>query len=353
MRAENRLRWAGTWAVWWILPAWLGPALVSTAAETGEDKTVASPKITVARQLGFGPAEKLLIIHGDDAGMCHSANVGTLEAMTAGVVSSASAMVPCPWFPEFAQMSREHPDLDVGLHLTLTSEWKHYRWRPVTPINQVPGLIDDEGFMFRDVWGVMTNAEASEVERELRAQVERALAFGMKPTHVDSHMGTLFARPDFFGAYRKVANEFGLPYLLPKLSEERLAKMDAGTRAMGKMILATMGDSNEFTVDDLVSISGDVPLEKQTAFYIDTIRGLKPGITEIIIHCGVDGPELTAVSGSHRRRDMDRRAFMDPAVKKVIAEEGVRLLTWREIGERQRKHLGLHANVKRPPGNTR
>lgn len=323
-------------AICW--PAW------AQAAESATSPAPVAPVQTVAQGLGFGTGERLLIIHADDAGMCHSANVGTIEAMTRGVVNSASVMVPCSWMPEMAAWRREHPDLDIGVHGTLTSEWRHYRWRPVVPFDEVPGLIDPEGFLWRGVKDVALHAKADEVERELRAQVKRAIDFGLKPTHLDTHMGTVYARPDFFAAYRKVALEFRLPYLLPRLSDERLAMMDPLTRVVAAAIKNQMAGSPEFTLDDLVSIEGDVPLEKQKDFYMEVIRKLKPGITQIIIHCGVEGDELKAVTGSHARRDMDRQAFCDPEVKRLIESEGVRLITWREIGERQRKHHGLHAD---------
>src|SRR5512146_2707890 len=189
--------------------------------------------------------------------------MATVEAMTKGVVNSASIMVPCPWFPEIADHCRSHPDADFGIHATLTSEWKYYRWRPVTPWDKVPGLLDGEGLMWRGVEGTALHAKAEEVERELRAQVQRAIAFGIKPTHIDTHMGTVFSRPDFFQAYRRVALEFKLPYLFPRLSSERLAKMDVLTRATVAMIRTQMAGTKEFTLDDLVSISGDVKLEGQ------------------------------------------------------------------------------------------
>ncbi len=315
----------------------------------GAAEPASRPAPTVAEMLGFAPGERLLIIHGDDAGMCHSANRGTIRAMTEGFVNSASIMVPCPWLPEIAEHCRRHPEADFGVHGTLTSEWGRYRWRPVLPHDQVPGLVDAEGYLFRDVLGAASNAGADEVERELRAQVRRAIAFGIRPTHLDTHMGTVFARLDFFRAYRTVANEFGLPYLLPRVRPARAAMLDALTRGVVSAIENEMSATREFTLDDLVSVGRDVPVDRQKQFYVDAIRGLKPGITQIIIHCGIDDAELQAISGTHRRRDMDTRVFTDPEVKKVIEDEGVRLITWREIGRRQRDRLGLHRQAATTP----
>jgi len=303
----------------------------------GRAVATSQPARTVAEDLGFGPVERLLIIHGDDAGMCHSANVGTIEALSRGVVNSSSIMTPCPWLLEIAAYCREHPDADFGVHIALTSEWKHYRWGAVAPRPEVPGLLDTDAYLWPGVAEVVLHATADEVEREIRAQVKRALAVGIRPTHIDTHMGTVFGRPDFFQAYRKVANEFKLPYLLPRLREEVLATRDPLTRMTALALKNQMSGSREFTLDDLISIEGHVPVEKQKQFYIDAIRKLKPGITQIIIHCGVEGEELKAITGTNARRDMDRQVFCDPEVKAVLAAERIRLITWREIGERQRR----------------
>ena len=152
---------------------------------------------TTAERLGRAGA-KLLMVHADDAGMCHSVNLATTDALLSSSVQSASIMVPCPWLLEIAEFAKQHTDLDLGLHLTLTSEWKHYRWRPVAPPDKVKGLLDPEGYLWRDVRSVATHATPAEVETELRAQIERAKQFGIRFTHVDTHMGTLYARPESF-----------------------------------------------------------------------------------------------------------------------------------------------------------
>jgi predicted glycoside hydrolase/deacetylase ChbG (UPF0249 family) len=306
---------------------------------------------TVATMLGFGPDEKLLIIHGDDAGMCHSANLGTIEAMSKGVVNSASIMVPCPWVTEIAEYCRKHPDADFGVHGTLTSEWKAYRWGPVSPSDQVPGLLDGQGYLWRDVRGPYSRAKPEEIEQELRAQVKRAIAFGIRPTHLDTHMGTVFSRMTFFQAYRKVANEFGLPCLLPRLRPERMTRLSPVMAAVATALTADREISREATLDDLISIEKGTTLETQKQFYIDAIRALRPGITQIIVHCAIDDPELEAVTGSHLVRDMDTRVFTDAGVKRLIESEGVRLITWREIGRRQRDVLGLHASPTTKAGS--
>ncbi|HET7560131.1 MAG TPA: polysaccharide deacetylase family protein, partial [Limnochordia bacterium] len=168
----------------------------------------------LAERLGRPPGAKLLIVHADDAGMCHSANAATMRALTEGIVSSTSVMVPCPWFPELAAWVREHPEADVGVHLTLTSEWRYYRWRPTAPLTSVPGLLDGEGFMWREPEEVSAHASPTEVEIELRAQIEQALAFGIRPTHLDSHMGTLYYDPRYLQVFVAVSRAYGMTPML-------------------------------------------------------------------------------------------------------------------------------------------
>ncbi len=307
----------------------------SVALAADEDPAA---NMTVAQQLGYPADAKLLIVHSDDAGMSHSATLGTIKGMTEGMVNSASIMMPCPWSSEAAEYYRNHPDMDFGLHMTLTAEWKHFRWRSVMPYDKVPGLHDEDGFMWRDVSDVARHAPAKEVEDELRAQVKRALHYGIKPTHLDTHMGTVFARPDFFQAYRKVANEFGLPYLLPRISPKLQDRLSPAMRLVANTINKNLWKSGEITLDHLIQISGSHDDESQRKFYLDALRNLKPGITQIIIHCGLDNAELRGITNSAHRRWIDTEVFCSPEVKQLIKSEGIQMITWREIGERQKAY---------------
>lgn len=280
-------------------------------------------------------ARRYVIIHADDAGMSHSVNLATIEAMEKGCVSSASIMVPCPWFPEIAAYSKEHPEKDFGLHLTLNSEWKVYRWPPVAPRERVPGLVDKEGFLHRDVAAVAASATASEVEIELRAQIERARQFGVPFTHLDTHMGALVSRPDFVDVYVKLGIEFNLPVLFVRdahKNEQTLKSYPALVERAEELTRAL--DARRLPMlDSLAQFYGGDTQEMRKESYLRALRELKPGVTEIIIHCGIDNSELQAITNSSTNRDGDRRIFTDAAVMDEIKKLGIEVISWKQFHE--------------------
>ncbi|MFN3650274.1 MAG: polysaccharide deacetylase family protein [Armatimonadota bacterium] len=285
---------------------------------------------TLAERLGHGPETRLLMIHADDIGMCHSVNAASQRALTEGIVSSGSIMVPCPWFPAIAAWSKAHPEACLGLHLTLTSEWQHYRWRPVTPPDRVPGLLDPDGFLWRRVEDVAKHARAEEVEREIRAQIDRALAFGLKPTHVDSHMGTLFSRPDFFEAYVKVAAETRLMPMLPGPTPEILLEARQLGIDYGKMV-ERLQAGGFVILDRLVtSLTGSTYEARMTEFE-KLVRELKPGVTELIVHLAGNDEEIRHVTGNWEPRYNELRLCTDPAARKLLEREGVKRVSYRDL----------------------
>ena len=279
------------------------------------------------------PGQRYVIIHADDAGMSHSVNLATIEAMEKGCVSSASIMVPCPWFPEIAAYSKEHPEKDFGLHLTLNSEWKIYRWGPVSPREKVPGLVDKDGFLHRDVAAVVANATANEVEIELRAQIERARQFGVPFTHLDTHMGALVSRPDFVDVYVKLGIEFNVPVLFVRdaqKSDLTLKAYPALAERAAELTLAL--DARRLPMlDSLAPFYGGETHEMRKESYLKVLRELKPGVTEIIIHCGIDNAELKAITNSSANRDSDRRIFTEADVMDEIKRLGIEVISWKQF----------------------
>jgi chitin disaccharide deacetylase len=281
---------------------------------------------------------RYLIIHADDAGMCHSHNVATIEAMEKGVVSSASIMVPCAWFPEMADYAKKHPERDFGVHLTLTSEWKHYRWGPVAPRGKVPSLLDEQGFMWARVSDVARHAKLDEVEIELRAQIDRAIAFGVPITHLDTHMGSMAARGDLLKLYVKLGLEYDQPIMVPRQMSQADKEEYADVTEQAEAMFAALAKRGLPVIDYLPTVPTGSEFEAKKAVYLRWFEELKPGVTQLILHCGVDGPELSAVTGSHANRDTDRRVFCDPDIAAKLDECGIRVIGWKELREiNQRK----------------
>jgi predicted glycoside hydrolase/deacetylase ChbG (UPF0249 family) len=290
-----------------------------------------------AVQLGYDANDRLLIIHADDIGMSHSVNLATIEAFKQGAISSGSIMVPCPWFPEIAAWARENPDADLGLHLTLTSEWKYYRWRPVAPPDKVPGLIDEEGYMWRSEKQTAAKATAQEIEIELRAQIERAIAFGIKPTHLDTHMGTLYTRKDFFDVYTKLGKEYGMPVMVMRASPEMIAYGKATGSPITEEVLKKVEADGFAMLDHLVTgVPGRDYAERKKSYH-ELLRNLKPGVTMLIVHLGLADAELKAITGSWPQRNGDLLSLLDPETKALIKELGIKLITFRELGKLARK----------------
>jgi len=277
---------------------------------------------TIAERLGHPADSKLLILHADDLGAAHSIDAASFDGLDKGAVTSASIMIPTPWVTEVAAYARSHPNADLGLHLTLTSEWETYRWGSVEPSDKVTSLLDSVGTFPNDEKFVAQRAKPAEVELEIRAQVNRALALGIHPTHLDSHMGSLFTTPELIATYVKVAHDYHLPFLAVKGSP--LAAPQAGL-APGDVVL------------DAVVIAGpEIPRDKWKAFYLKAIADLKPGVTEMIVHLGHDDSELQAVTVNHeaygsawRQRDYD--VMNSPEFKKALKDNHVILVTWREL----------------------
>jgi predicted glycoside hydrolase/deacetylase ChbG (UPF0249 family) len=278
---------------------------------------------TIAERLGYAPDAKLLIIHADDLAVAHSEDSASFDALDKHAVTSASIMVPCPWLSEVAEYAKAHPDADLGLHLTLTSEWKSYRWGPVASANTVPSLLDPSGYLWPDTPQALGALKPAEVEREIRAQIERANAFGIHPTHLDSHMGTLFSRPDLFAVYVKVAHEYKLPFLA-------FIAPDTPTQ------LSSLLSDKDVLVNAVVIANPSIHPADWKTFYINAIKNLKPGVTEIIVHLGHDDAELQAITVDHsdygaawRQRDYD--VMTSPEFKRAIEDNHVILIRWRDL----------------------
>jgi hypothetical protein len=336
----------------WILLVWLSVHFLP----------VKSQDSTWAEKLGFPSGSRVVVLHVDDVGLSLDANNGAIEAMTKGVASSCSMMMPCPWIPGYFHYLKDHPDTDAGLHLTLTSEWKDYRWGPLAGKPAVPGLVDAEGAMWASVEDVVRHATPDEVEKEIRAQVERALAMGFKPTHLDSHMGTLFATPAFIQRYVKVGMEYKIPVMFPGGHNILIAQQLKSTAAdmqMARGVGRSLWNAGLPVIDDLhnesyaLHLPPGIPATEanlrtyKTKYYIDALKSVRPGITYIIMHCIKPTEVFQSISDSGPIRFGDLLAMTNPELRKFIEKEGIIITTMRELMERRNK---LGGGVKQGAG---
>jgi predicted glycoside hydrolase/deacetylase ChbG (UPF0249 family) len=295
--------------------------LLATTASTTHAQTVGK---SLAEKLGYARDAKLVIVHADDLGMTHSVNAASIKGLESGLVTSASIMVPCPWFPEMADYAKSHLDADLGLHLTLTSERVFYRWGPVAPHDKVPSLLDANGY-FHLNWTNTAHIDAREVELELRAQIERALAMGVRPTHLDSHQYRLFENgKDIFQSVLRVAHEYKLPVFLVR---DWFAE---------RPYLESSLSPDDLVVDHTVTIEPGVAPEKWADFYTTALKNLQPGVTVFIIHLAFDDDEMRAATrerdtwgAAWRQRDFNY--FTSAEFRALVREQNIKLVTWREL----------------------
>jgi len=283
---------------------------------------------TLTEELGFARDAKLLIINADDSGLCHSANMATLRALEMGAVSTTTAMPPCPWFAEMAGIAAANPELDVGLHLTVNCEWRRYRWAPVAGAGAVPSLVGPDGFFWPSEEDTVAHGTVEDVRTEMRAQIERALVLGMKPTHLDNHMGPLHYRLDFFEAMVELGHEYGLPVRTPFYHEVAAAHDMPCIQSFGMYYAPDGGKKSKFEL------------------YEAHLTNLEPGVHEIAVHLADDTDEWRELCyvavDDHPWEDriFDYEYVTSTATKNRLETLGIQLIGYRALQEAWRKRLG-------------
>lgn len=283
----------------------------------------------LSERLGYKPTDRLLIVNCDDAGMCHSANLAVIDGQEKGLITSSTIMMPCPWSGAMTDYARNHPEKDFGVHLTHTAEWRFYRWGPVSPKEQVKGLCDPDGFLWRSVEEVYAHAKPEEAIAEGRAQIKRALAEGVPVTHIDSHMGTMQLSPEFVKGYIQLAMEFNLPLRMPsQATMERFNQPDMREQLSSQGLVFT----DYFVYDEMQNYKEVKP------FWTSVIKNLKPGVTEIFIHASRMSEELKAITGTAEKRSQEAACFTtDDEIRQLIKDQGVILIGYKPLLELQRK----------------
>uniref|UniRef100_UPI0032180910 polysaccharide deacetylase family protein n=1 Tax=uncultured Draconibacterium sp. TaxID=1573823 RepID=UPI0032180910 len=296
---------------------------------------IAQDKITNAEKLGFPAGKKVLLLHCDDAGMCEEANIAVQAYSLKDHIQSAAVMMPCPNAEEMVEWAKKHPKADIGVHLTLTSEWKKYRWAPLTKASKVPGLIDPQGKMWHEVPDVVMHASAKEVETEVRAQIDKMIKMGYTPSHIDTHMGTLYGSAEYVKVFLKIASEYRIPANAIDLSDPDVVEFyQKAGYPINDEVIGLLANYKLPKLDNFGSVPKGKSYKEKRQNFFNLVNALKPGLTEIIFHPSIETDNLKSITGSWQQRVWEAEMFSDPVVINFFKENDIILTNWTEIMKR-------------------
>jgi predicted glycoside hydrolase/deacetylase ChbG (UPF0249 family) len=285
----------------------------------------------VLKKLGYANNDRLVIIHTDDIGMCHASIQAFMELWKFGLISSGATMVPSSWFPHVARYCQQHPDVDMGVHLTLTSEWESYRWSAISTRERASGLYDAQGYFYRSSEEAQANATPEAVQVELQAQLERAICAGINVTHIDTHMSTV-AHPKFVTAYVSLAIQNRIPFLLPRLDETgyRALGLDAETAHLAIGLVDQLEEQGIPLVDNASGLDLAKP-QNRLEQAKQAIAELQPGITHFVIHPSINTEELQAITPDWQARVADYNTFKNEQFHEYIHNSGVQIIGYKQL----------------------
>jgi predicted glycoside hydrolase/deacetylase ChbG (UPF0249 family) len=291
-------------------------------------------------QLGFESQARIAIFHADDVGMCHGANAAFEELSRRGTITCGAVMVPCPWFPEAAEMAARNSRLDVGVHLTLTSEWTPYRWAPISTARRSSGLIDENGYFWQRLPMLAPKVVPEAAEAEMRAQIERALSAGIDVTHLDTHMGAALL-PSLLEIYLRLGREYRLPILFPRNLRDYTSVLDfEGVSLEDHFAELEKLEREGWPLVDYFRMSPWVPKEDTGRVYRELIAGLPAGLTMIALHPTRSGEIVAIVPAKAHFRTEEYRLLKNPDFKKFVAAQGIRPIGFRPLRDWLRRPGG-------------
>ncbi len=279
----------------------------------------------LAELLGYPQDAKLLIIHADDMGLSQSVNSACIKAFENNSITSGSLMMPCPWALDMATWVKDHPGYDVGIHLTLTAEWALYKWGGLTSSDQIPSLLDKNGYFYPSVEEVAKAVKADEAGKEMRAQIDRAISLGVLPTHIDTHMGSVMATPELIKIYLGLSDEYHLPVLFPR-----------AYLAMLPPDISNAMSSKVFLIDNLFMLEPTMITGNWIDPYKQAIEAMKPGLNDMIVHIAIDNDEMKAITLGHddygsKWRQNDLNMIQSKEFKDLLKKNNIILVTWKQV----------------------
>ncbi len=292
--------------------------------------------MNLAERLGFAPDDRVIILNADDVGSTHAANAAAFECLEHGSLKTASIMVPAPWFHEAAGYARSHPEADLGVHMTLTCEYDAYRWRALTDRSAAPGLYDEEGCLWRTLAEATEHISVAEAERELRAQIDRALEAGIDVTHLDTHMGTV-VHPKVVETYVSLGLEYGIPLFIYRPNPERLRSAGLGDYWDAfEPQLRRLDEAGFPVLDHILPGTLDHAPDIKEAYFKDVFANLRPGLTHLLVHPAKPSDEVSAMTESAHLRAKDYELFRDRRMADELARLGVQTIGYRRIRDAYR-----------------
>ena len=292
--------------------------------------------MNLAERLGYRADDRVLIVHADDVGVTHASNEATFEGMEGGSITCASILVPCPWFAEVAEYCRSRSEADFGIHLTLICEYPRYRWRALSGRETSPTLYDAQGQMWLTTQEAVARVSPADAAREIRAQIEAALAAGIDVTHLDTHSGTVLF-PNFIESYISLGIEYQLPLFLIRPSRQLLEA--SGMLEFWEVLESEVKRAEEAGLPILDGILADMPgrpPEEKEAYYKSLFAGLQPGVTHFLIHPAKPSDELSSINADALARAKDYELFRDGTMRQHVEGLGIRLIGYREIRDAHR-----------------
>lgn len=291
---------------------------------------------TWAERLGYPAGKRVIILHADDSGMCAEANAAMIAYVEKEQIQSSSVMMPCPYADSVMAWYKAHPEKDIGLHLTLTSEWKTYRWPPLAGVGNVPTLVDPDGFMWRDVRSVVQHADAKEVETELRAQIEHASALGVYPGHMDTHMGTVYGSLEFTKIYLQLAMEYNIPAMVIEFTGPIVQKFRSQGYPITDELVSYISNYTLPKLDDFWSVPDGNSYDDKKSKFMHLVQSLPPGLHEIIFHPSIETAHLKSITNSWQQRVWEAQMFSDTEVLNFFENENIVFTNWKEMMQRFR-----------------
>ena len=294
-------------------------------------------------QLGYPPEARLVIFHADDVGMCHGSNQAYLDLCAAGLLQTGSLMMPCPWAPELLQACQQNPALDLGIHLTLTSEWAGYRWGPISTRDPASGLIDEEGYFWRRVEGLRAQLQVEAAITELRAQIQRAQQAGLDFTHLDTHMGAAIL-PELLQAYVEFGFAYGVPVLLPRQVDEYVRTLGlVGPDEQAWLDFTSAVEARGMPLVDWFRITPGYHTDDReagrAALYEELLHKLPPGVTYFSLHPNASGDIETIVPERAYWRTFEHAYFQSQRLRDFLRAEQIMPIGYRAIRNRMRATL--------------